>query len=86
MNPILGETLQASYNDGTLVLAEQISHHPPISSYLVYGPKNNYRFGGYYCYEAKAGLNSVTMINKGRRHVKFYDGQTIEYNFPEVNL
>lgn len=61
MNPILGETLQATYNDGTLVYAEQISHHPPISAYLIYGPKNQYIFSGYYCYEAKAGLNSVTV-------------------------
>lgn len=31
LNPILGETLQGSLNDGTTLFAEQISHHPPIS-------------------------------------------------------
>jgi hypothetical protein len=32
-NPILGETLQAEYSGGIQVFAEQISHHPPISSW-----------------------------------------------------
>ena len=38
-NPILGETLQGSYSDGTKVYCEQISHHPPITYFLVVGPK-----------------------------------------------
>jgi hypothetical protein len=38
MNPILGETLQATLVDGTQVYAEQISHHPPISYFLIIGP------------------------------------------------
>lgn len=32
-NPILGETYQAEYSGGVRVYAEQISHHPPISSW-----------------------------------------------------
>ena len=35
-NPILGETYQG-YIRGCPVYAEQISHHPPISSYLMMG-------------------------------------------------
>ena len=34
-NPILGETYQGQYNSGLQVLAEQISHHPPVSSWQV---------------------------------------------------
>jgi hypothetical protein len=34
----------------------------------------------YYLYEANAGLNSVTLHNKGKRYVRFKD-QLIEYNF-----
>ncbi len=37
-NPILGETYQASFQDGTTIFAEQISHHPPISAWQVFGP------------------------------------------------
>ena len=34
-NPILGETYQAQYSSGVRVYAEQISHHPPVSSWQV---------------------------------------------------
>ena len=35
-NPVLGETFQG-FIDGYPVYGEQISHHPPISSILLYG-------------------------------------------------
>lgn len=35
----------------------------------------------YYNYEAKAGLNSLTLKNKGKRYIKFNSGQVVEYNF-----
>ncbi|EGR27990.1 oxysterol binding, putative [Ichthyophthirius multifiliis] len=38
LNPILGETCQGMYPDGTKMYSEQISHHPPISYFVVYGP------------------------------------------------
>lgn len=38
LNPILGETFQGSYPDGSKLYAEQTSHHPPVSSFLVIGP------------------------------------------------
>jgi hypothetical protein len=47
----LGETLQAEYNDGSKVYVEQTSHHPPVSSFLLYGPNENYVYSGYYLYE-----------------------------------
>jgi hypothetical protein len=37
-NPILGETWQASLSDGTTMLMEQISHHPPVSAFHMEGP------------------------------------------------
>jgi hypothetical protein len=71
LNPILGETLQGEFWDGSQVYAEQISHHPPVSYFLLYGPDNNYTCSGYYNIEAKAGLNSLTIINKGKRKITF---------------
>jgi hypothetical protein len=38
LNPIIGETLQGGYPDGTKIYCEQISHHPPISYFLCVGP------------------------------------------------
>ena len=56
-----------------------------------YGVGKNYKYSGYiylriyhfryYVYEAKAGLNSITLKNKGRRMIRFDDGTKIEYNF-----
>jgi hypothetical protein len=37
-NPLLGETLEGKYKDGTKIFMEHISHHPPISSYMIEGP------------------------------------------------
>jgi hypothetical protein len=42
-NPILGETYQARYHNGVQVFAEQISHHPPISSWEVVEPHGKVR-------------------------------------------
>ncbi|CAD8105315.1 unnamed protein product [Paramecium primaurelia] len=81
LNPILGETISGFYQDGTIAYAEQISHHPPVSYFLTIGPKNSYRFYGYYNYEAKAGFNSLSLKNKGKRYLSFPGGDLIEYNF-----
>ena len=74
LNPILGETLQAQMKDGTKVYCEQISHHPPISYFLIYGPNECYRFSGYYDFEISPGLNSLTLKNTGDRKFVFSDG------------
>ena len=50
LNPVIGETLQTTYSDGTQLYCEQISHHPPISYFLVIGPRKEYRYYGYYDY------------------------------------
>jgi Oxysterol-binding protein len=77
----LGETLEGFYNDGSKIYAEQISHHPPISYVFMEGMNKAYKFHGYYNVEASAGLNSVTIVNKGKRKVIFKDGQTIDAGF-----
>lgn len=37
-NPLLGETYQGYYDDGTRIFCEHTSHHPPISNFLLEGP------------------------------------------------
>ena len=61
-NPLLGETYQGIYPDGTLVFIEHISHHPPISSFLI--ENANYKMSGYYEYRAKtsATFNQVYIV------------------------
>ena len=81
LNPILGETLLGILEDGTKLYAEQSSHHPPVSHYYVEG--NGFRVYGYFNYHAKAGLNSVTVTNIGRKNFEFFDGYTVTLTCPE---
>ena len=81
MNPILGETYELLWQDGSRVYLEQTSHHPPVSHYIMYGPNNSYKFHGQSNFSSSAGLNSLKVTNKGKRQVEFNDGTKIEYNF-----
>ena len=39
-NPLLGETFQSGFADGTEIFVEQTSHHPPITHFLTIGPND----------------------------------------------
>ena len=36
-NPLLGETIQAHWEDGTQAFLEHTRHHPPITNFLLIG-------------------------------------------------
>ena len=81
LNPVLGETQHGFLEDGTEMFSEQTSHHPPVSHFYIDG--NGYKIHGYFNYTAKAGLNSVTVTNVGRRHFDFFDGYSAQVTCPE---
>jgi len=88
LNPVLGETLSASYEDGTQLFSEQTFHHPPISHIYLIGPRNLYRGYGYYQFASHAHLNSfsvpsIQIGNSGHRTIEFADGQKIVHTFPD---
>lgn len=85
-NPLIGETLEASLEDGTTILIEHTSHHPPISNFYVEGPDNDYKFYGHYEYKMKIGPNSLTSDQDGPNVVEFNDGQKIVYRYPYVEI
>jgi hypothetical protein len=58
-NPVLGETYQATFEDGTRIHAEQASHHPPITCWQVFGPEDCYHFYGFGEWSASFRGNSV---------------------------
>ena len=63
LNPILGETVQRVSKDGkTKYLAEQISHHPPITAFDLEGP--NYKMTG--SFENKAWPTGLNTVKGGR--------------------
>ena len=51
-NPILGETYEGAFANGTRVLCEQSSHHPPASNFQVLPEDDSYRFYGFGIFSA----------------------------------
>lgn len=58
-NPILGETWQAKYDNGTEIFMEQTSHHPPISHFHVVPADNSYQLSGWGGWNASFRGNSL---------------------------
>lgn len=85
-NPILGETYEANFADGTQIFCEQISHHPPISSWQVTGPKNIYHFYGHGQTAASARGNSLKGYQTGLNCVEFGDGTKITFTLPVLHI
>eukprot|EP01089_Gocevia_fonbrunei_P013473 TRINITY_DN3463_c0_g1_i1.p1 TRINITY_DN3463_c0_g1~~TRINITY_DN3463_c0_g1_i1.p1 ORF type:complete len:406 (-),score=109.39 TRINITY_DN3463_c0_g1_i1:15-1232(-) len=81
-NPILGETYEAKYEDGTQIYCEQSSHHPPVTNWQFMGADNLYHFYGYGEWTASIRANSVTGHQKGPHYVEFQDGTVITFNLP----
>lgn len=73
-NPLLGETYQAAFVDGTRIYCEHTSHHPPISQFLMEDSDNLYKCWSYYEFKAKISGNSLLMRNEGPTSIKFLDG------------
>lgn len=82
-NPILGETFQG-WIKGCPIYCEQISHHPPISSFLMLG--NGYKIQGNFEITASMHPNSVTGKQLGLGQVIFDLGneksKKIYFTFP----
>jgi hypothetical protein len=74
-NPILGETLQFRI-DGCPIYLEQISHHPPIGSYLFMG--RGYKIHGQIEPKIAFGLNNVKGYSNRPSYIEFEDGAQIE--------
>jgi len=83
-NPVIGETFEATYEDGTEVYCEQSSHHPPITNWEVIGPDNLYHFYGHGELTASFRGNSVRGRQLGAHIVEFQDGGKIEYHLPDI--
>ena len=84
LNPILGETFNGEFEDGTQYYAEQTCHRPPISHFLLYGPNNSYMYHGYVEFAAHPGFNSITVNVTGSRKITFADGTTIMFGNADV--
>ena len=66
--------------DGCPVYAEQISHHPPISSFYMIG--RGYKLFGNNKAKVNLHMNSADGINEGFYYIQFEDGHLIGFTTP----
>lgn len=85
-NPILGETFQGSWPDGSQIYVEHSSHHPPISHFLMIDSEKLYQYFGYYEYKASLKGNALGGKQDGPNYVKFKDGQLIKFSLPPIKI
>lgn len=78
-NPILGETCEAYFPDGTKIYIDHIRHHPPISYFNLYG--KGWKMHGYYRFAAKVlkFQNAIEIGFEGPNTITFDDGQEITF-------
>lgn len=87
LNPILGETFQASKKDGAVIYLEQTSHHPPISNFYLIGPEKQYEMYGFaICNAQMTGMNSIKGWRDGKNFLKFKDETTYSYSTPDMRI
>ncbi|KAL0967837.1 hypothetical protein UPYG_G00257960 [Umbra pygmaea] len=82
-NPILGETFRCCWvhpqtDSCTFYIAEQISHHPPISAFYICNKKDGYCISGSILAKSKFYGNSLSAILDGRARLMFL-GKDEEY-------
>jgi len=92
LNPLLGETYQCEWEDGSKFYIEHISHDPPISRIYITSSKNLFIVSGYINMELGGILkalvkNAFQMIPKGKITVYFpQKKQTVSFQLPKINL
>ena len=85
-NPLLGETLQGHFEDGTQLYCEHTSHHPPISNFSIEGKDDLYHMYGHYEYVAKMGTNTLTTKLQGPNNIIFKDGHHIRFGMIDFKI
>ncbi|KAJ6254053.1 oxysterol-binding protein [Anaeramoeba flamelloides] len=85
-NPILGETYQCYFQNGTQIFCEQTSHHPPVSAFQLIGPNDKYMYHGYGNWSASFKGNSIDVSQKGKYELDFNDGTKYTWDNPNVRI
>eukprot|EP00922_Rhytidocystis_sp_ex-Travisia-forbesii_P063674 GHVS01094692.1.p1 GENE.GHVS01094692.1~~GHVS01094692.1.p1 ORF type:complete len:458 (-),score=88.58 GHVS01094692.1:16-1221(-) len=85
-NPILGETYQARWPDGSNLFFEHTSHHPPIAHYCVCGPNNIFTLHGYFEFKGQLKGNYAFAYQEGPCMLDFPDGGRIEWTMPAIKI
>ena len=85
-NPLLGETLQGQFSDGTKIYCEHTSHHPPITHFLMEAADQSFKFYGHYEFTGKMGANNLKSGLRGPNNIVFADGHHIRFRVADWKL
>jgi hypothetical protein len=80
--PILGETLQAYWEDGSSIDMEYTSHIPPVCNFLCEDADKLYKFYGRHELKVKVSPTTLTGQNYGPNIIAFNDGDMIDFYYP----
>ncbi|KAJ2453775.1 Oxysterol-binding protein OBPa [Coemansia sp. RSA 2336] len=89
-NPVLGEFFRSKYafDDGTgaFFVAEQVSHHPPITAMFYHSPEHRIAIEGDLRPKSRLFVNSVGMLLDGYAKIHFHDRSDEEYLVTYPNM
>lgn len=91
-NPLLGETLQMSYEDGTQIYLEHTSHHPCVTNFYIKDVDDLYTISGYYDMQPEGTMkmlltNYVYLLHKGKTSIYLKNtDRTIEVQIPKLHF
>lgn len=81
LNPFLGELFLGKWEDTskegnlgeTILLSEQVSHHPPITGYSIFNDKNKVELQGYNGIRASISTTSINVKQYGHAILEYKD-------------
>lgn len=80
--PILGETLQAFWEDGTSIDMEYTSHIPPVCNFYCEDIDRLYKFYGKHELKVKVSPTTLVGQNYGPNIIAFADGDKVDFFYP----
>lgn len=85
INPLLGETFQASNELGMNIYVEQTSKNPSTQHFHCTGPDGLFELMGYSISTAKmTGVNTLRGGRDGKNIIKFKDGTLMTWICPDL--
>lgn len=95
LNPFMGEVFIGKWEDKsqeqrlgeTVLLSEQVSHHPPVTGYAIINEKNNMLFQGYNGIRATISTTSINVKQYGHALLEFKDlNETYLITLPPLHI
>lgn len=95
LNPFLGEVFVGKWEDqsedhklgDTILLSEQVSHHPPVTGYAILNKKNNTQFQGYNGIRATISTTLINVKQYGHAILEFKDlNETYLVTLPPLHI